>query len=132
MQYDNLLQNLGAKKVPPRAFRTRLDRQQNVDSDHFERLNFGHQLALLMRPIHPGLARFYTREFRTVARRTVIRLGQRVRGTYCRNCFHCTADVRRRVLKTGRRSSFVLSRCAHCGQLKRFLNRKQTNTPPLH
>ncbi len=97
-----------------------------MDTDHFERLNFMHQLSLLAFPIHAGLARFYLREMRAVSRRTVIRLGAAVRGTYCRKCLRMAAVSRHRTLKTGKRCSFVLSRCVRCGFAKRHVHKAKT------
>ena len=96
----------------------RLSRKQNYDKDHYERMNFLHQLSLMALKIHPPLSRVYTSELKRVSRRTVIRLSSNVRRTYCRKCLRATFVRSRHVVKSGR-SKFVMQKCLSCGLVKR-------------
>ena len=104
-----------------KAAKIRAERQQNVDRDHFERLSYLHQLSLLSLQIHQPLARIYVSEMKRVSRRTVIRMSKAVRNSYCRKCLKPSLLTKKHRFRTGRRHSFLMARCVHCGFIKRFL-----------
>jgi len=111
--------------IKVRAAKIRAGRQQNMDRDHFERLNYLHQLSLMAYQVHPPLARLYISEMKRVSRRTVIRMSQAVRNSYCRKCLRPTLAIKKHRIKRGRRHTFVMARCRHCFFMKRFVIRQR-------
>lgn len=97
----------------------------SYDADHFERLNFLHQLSMLTSNVSEDLSRLYAYELKRLARKTVSRLGKPVKKTFCRKCLRFSAKYSRVRVKHIRKHSVVVVRCSKCNIVRRYPFRKK-------